>query len=158
MEKEKLQEFTLRITQSNRTQLVVVIYDIILACVEEAEECGKNEDWNRFQETLDKAGSFVKELVGALDFQYEISAQLASLYFYVNRCLVQARRKKDAAELKGVKAVIGGLRDSFEKISETDTSAPLMKNTQAVYEGFTYGRDSRNEVYQPSGSNRGYTI
>lgn len=158
MKKEKLQEFTLRITQSNRTQLVVVIYDIILSYVEDAEACHETADWEGFMEALDKTAGFVKELVGALDFQYEISAQLFSLYLYANKCINRARVKKDASELKGVRIVVEGLKKSFEEIAKTDKTGPVMKNTQAVYEGFTYGKDSKNQVFQNGEENRGFTV
>ncbi len=158
MEKEKKQEFILRITQSSRTQLVVVIYEIILAYMDEAKECSSRKDWEGFSEAIERASAFVKELVGALDFQYEIASQLMSLYLYVNRCLIHGKRKKDVTELKGVEVVINGLKDSFQKLSETDASGPVMKNVQEVYEGFTYGRDSKNEIFQQDGGSRGFTV
>ncbi len=158
MKQEKIQEYTLRITQSNRTQLVVIIYELILAYTEEAKECHKAEDLDGFVEAIDKASGFIKELVGALDFQYDISRQLYSLYLYSNRCLNSARRTKQTEELKGIEIVIKGLKESFETIAKTDTSGPIMKNTQAVYEGFTYGKDSKNQVFQSEEGNRGFTV
>lgn len=158
MKQDKIQEYTLRITQSSRTQLVVIIYELILAYVEEARKCHKAEDMEGFEEALDKGGSFIKELIGALDFQYEISKQLFSLYLYANKCLVSARRTKQTEELKGVDVVIKGLKKSFETIAESDTSGPVMKNTQEVYEGFTYGRDSKNQLFQNGEGNRGFTV
>ena len=158
MKKEKLQEYTLRITQSNRTQLVVVIYEIILTYIEDARESHKAADWEEFAEAIEKASGFVKELVSALDFQYEISRQLCSLYLYSNKCLNTARRTKNVEELKGIEIVINGLKESFETIAETDKSEAVMKNTQAVYEGFTYGKDSRNQVFQNGESSRGFTV
>lgn len=158
MKQEKIQEYTLRITQSSRTQLVVIIYELILEYVEEARECRKEADMEGFEEALEKASGFIKELIGALDFQYEISRQLVNLYLYANRCLTAARRTKQTEELKGVEIVIKGLKKSFETIAETDTSGPIMKNTQEVYEGFTYGKDSRNQVFQHGEENRGFTV
>lgn len=158
MKQDKIQEYTLRITQSNRTQLVVIIYELILEYVEEARQCRKGNDLEGFADAIDKASGFVKELVGALDFQYEISRQLCSLYLYANRCLNTARRTKQTEELKGVDVVIKGLKESFNTIAESDTSGPVMKNTQAVYEGFTYGKDSRNQVFQNGEGNRGFTV
>lgn len=158
MKKEKLQEYTLRVTQSNRTQLVVVIYEIILTYLEDARECHKTEDWEGFAEAIEKASGFVKELVGALNFQYEISKQLCSLYLYSNKCLNAARRMKDVEELKGIELVISGLKKCFETVAETDKSEAVMKNTQAVYEGFTYGKDSKNQVFQNGEGSRGFTV
>ena len=35
----------------------------------------------------------------------------------------------------------------YKKVSEEDTSGPVMKNTQQVYAGLTYGRGTLNEMY-----------
>lgn len=158
MDKERIKDYTLRITQSNRTQLVVIIYEITLELVAEAREYAKENEWDNYKENLRKAGTFVRELMGALDFQYEISRELMSLYLYVNRTLIQAEQKQDPELLRGVEVVISGLKKSFEKLSLEDTSEPLMKNTQQVYEGFTYGPDSKGTVYQQATSSRGFKI
>lgn len=158
MKQDRIQEYTLRITQSSRTQLVVIIYELVLEYVEEARECHKGNDMEGFAEALDKASGFIKELVGALDFQYEISKQLCSLYLYANRCLNTASRTKRTEELRGVDVVIKGLKESFNTIAETDTSGPVMKNTQEVYEGFTYGKDSKNQVFRNGEGNRGFMV
>lgn len=158
MDKEKMQDFTLRIAQSNRTQLVVIIYEIILTYVEDAKVCLEHSDTDGFTENLDRAMGFVKELVSALDFKYEISRQLFRLYLYVNRCLTEAKRTKKDSGLKGVEIVINGLRKSFEELAGTDASGPVMQHTQVVYEGFTYGKDSRSQVFWSAEGNRGYKV
>ena len=38
MKKEKKQEFTLRITRANKTQMVVILYDMVLTYLEDAIE------------------------------------------------------------------------------------------------------------------------
>ena len=39
-----------------------------------------------------------------------------------------------------------------------DHSEPLMKNTQQVYAGYTYGRDNLVETCQDSDSSRGFLV
>lgn len=158
MQKEKLQEFTLRITQSNRSELVVVIYEIIETYLEEGKNAFAAGKIPEYKESLRKARQFVGELMESLDFQYEISYQLASLYLYASKMLVRADIKKDPGLLEGVEIVINGLHKSFARVAEQDTSGPVMGNTQQVYEGFTYGKDSMNAVFQDGSGNRGFMV
>ena len=158
MQKEKLQDFTLRVTQSNRSELVVVIYEIIQTYLAEGKEAFAAGDIPEYKKCLKKAQQFVCELMEALDFQYEISYQLASLYIYANKMLIRADMKKDPSLLEGVEIVINGLHKSFAEVAKQDKSAPVMGNTQQVYEGFTYGRDSMNAVFQDGSGNRGFTV
>ena len=50
------------------------------------------------------------------------------------------------------------LKKSYEKVASQDTSAPLMKNTQAVYAGLTYGKGSLNVDLADQGADRGFRI
>ena len=39
------------------------------------------------------------------------------------------------------------LGKSFAEIAKQDKSAPIMQNSQKVYAGLTYGKNSLNEVF-----------
>lgn len=156
MKREKIQEFTLRITQAKRSELVVVLYDMVLAYFAEAEEfyhLGKKEE---FLEELKKAQACIKELTGILDFKYEISFELLSLYRYVNFTLSKTMIRRDPELLKDTQGVIEKLREAFYDISAQDQSEPMMANTEAVYAGLTYGKGTLNENLQNQGSSRGF--
>lgn len=156
MKKELLQEFTTRVTQGNRTQLVVTIYDIILASFHEAKEAFDSRNMNEWRHSLERAQALVMELVQALDFNYEISKELLTLYLFVNRRILHALSRQKMELLDGVDKVIINLRNAFEEVSKTDKSGSVMVNTQKVYAGLTYGRTSDlSELYQES-SNRGF--
>ena len=52
---------------------------------------------------------------------------------------------------------MGGLHESFEKIAQEDTSETVMKNSQQVYAGLTYGKGTLNEVFMnPNEASRGF--
>ena len=58
-----------------------------------------------------------------------------------------------------VREVMGKLKEAFIKVAKQDNSAPVMKNTQQVYAGLTYGKGSLNEVLLTGNdSNRGYRV
>ena len=51
----------------------------------------------------------------------------------------------------------GGLLESFEEVARQDESGPVMENTQQIYAGLTYGKDSLNEVFlQGDENSRGF--
>lgn len=45
MKKEQIMDFTRRISQSNRGGLVIVIYDIFFAYMEDTKEAHDNGEW-----------------------------------------------------------------------------------------------------------------
>ena len=55
--------------------------------------------------------------------------------------------QKQPELLDGVAEIFEKLLTGYQKVSEEDTSGPVMKNTQQVYAGLTYGRGTLNEMY-----------
>ena len=85
--------------------------------------------------------------MGALDYSVALSYQLMSLYIFANKELTTARIRRKPELLAGVENVIETLLTGYRKVSEEDTSGPVMKNTQQVYAGLTYGKGTLNEMY-----------
>ncbi len=147
MTKDEIKDFSMRVSASSKTELVVITYDIIENYINAAEEAYKAEDLDNVVFNLQKAKQFVNNLSSSLDFRYSISRELMSLYIYVNNCLVKdiVKRKPNNADI--IKSVLGRLRDSFKEVSALDNSGQAMKNTEQVYVGYTYGKSSKlNEM------------
>lgn len=144
MNKDSIQAYSKRIAQANRSELVVITYEIIIENIKTAQEYVS--DKIEFTGALDKAQSFLKELMVSLDFEYKISYELMSLYIFVNKMLIEAKQKNSAESLPRVEKIMEDLLSSFREVSKQDTSAPLMQNTQKVYAGLTYGRNDINET------------
>ncbi len=158
MDKEKKQEFTVRITNANRSELVVILYDMTLVYIDEAKAFLKEGNQEQFREELKKAQDCVKELISALDKQYEIASELARLYLYVNRTLAKVMVKPEEALIVSAENVIKGLRESFEQVAKQDDSPALMGNAQEIYAGLTYGKNSLNENLSDEGASRGFFV
>ena len=79
MEKSKLQEFAARVTQANRSELVVVIYEAVLASIAEGKRCLAEEQIEEARLEISRARSLITELMGSLDMQYGISHYLRQL-------------------------------------------------------------------------------
>lgn len=158
MDKEKKQEFTVRISNANRSELVVILYDMILTYIEDAKVFLKNENKQGFCEEIMKAQECVKELISALDKQYEIASDLARLYLYVNRTFAKIMVRPEEELIISAENVIKGLKESFEQIAKQDNSPALMGNAQEIYAGLTYGKNSLNENLSDEGPSRGFFV
>lgn len=155
MKKESMQAYSKRITQANRTELVVITYEIIIEHIKNAQISFENQE--EFSNDLDQAQAFLKELMVSLDFEHQISYNLMSLYIFINKQLIEAKLKKSCEMLPRVQGMLESLLSSFREVSKQDNSAPLMQNTQKVYAGLTYGRDDVNEMSLASDDrNRGF--
>lgn len=146
MRKELKQEYTVRISQSNRTQLVVVVYDIFLEYLKGAHHAEHEGDMDLFIAELKNAQNVVAELMGALDYQYSVSGELFQIYLFWNSQLVKAIVKKDISCIDGLDRMAIRLKQAFEELSRNDHSQPLMQNSQKVYAGLTYGRGELSEM------------
>lgn len=158
MTKECKQQFTLRITQASKTDLIVILYEMILIYLEDAEKALAKEKVVEFRESLRKARGCLGELLASLNLDYELAARLLSLYLFCNRELTKADIRKDAEPLTYIRNVISQLKDAYQEIAKQDTSGPVMQNSQTVYAGLTYGKNSLSEELADQGANRGFRV
>lgn len=165
MDKEKKQMYSARVTQANASELVVITYEIIEDCIAEARESLKNglvqpkggAAKGVFEQETERARKLLNELMGSLDFSYEISRELLSLYRYVDRELAAALFQKKEEPLEHAQRVLSILKQGFVGVAKEDSRGPLMENTQKLYAGLTYGRHSLNEVFvNVNESSRGF--
>ena len=158
MTKELKQEYTLRITQANKTQLITILYEMVLIYIDEAEAALSEDDRAEYKSALRKIRGCMNELTASLNLEYDLAQNLLQLYLYVNRELVQASVHYDKDNLEHVRLVIGELQKAYKKIEDQDVSGPVMGNTQTVYAGLTYGRNTLTENITDPASNRGFCV
>jgi flagellar protein FliS len=95
--------------------------------------------------------------MASLDYHYKISYDLISLYLYVNKRIITAIIKRNPISLDSAESVLNKLLVGFEGVSRADTSGPMMRNTQQLYAGLTYGKGKLNETYiNPDNRSRGF--
>ena len=141
MKKEQIVDFTRRISQCNRGELVVIMYDIFFAYIEDVRTAYAQKDWEAYKEALRRAQRAIGELIAALDFTYDLAKNLYSIYVFCRDSLAKAMYKRELAGVEDAERLMRKLYDGFVHAAKADTSAPLMKNTQQVYAGYTYGRN-----------------
>ena len=149
MTREEIQGFTAKISQCNRTELVVISYDIMKVYIRDAKKALAAEDEKLFIWNIKKAKSMLEELMNALDFNYpQVTNNLMSLYLFIqsrfNKCIF----KKQDVNLDVVVRIVDKLQAGFAEVAKEDTTGPVMENTSAVYAGITYGKGTLNELYE----------
>lgn len=155
MKKEDRQRFTFRIAQANPTELAVILYEMLLCYLEDAEEALEAGDTVLFREAVRKSRGCLNELLGSLDLHYEPAPTLQRLYMFCLRRLARGEQRRDREPLAEIRRVIVPLRDAYGQIAASNSAGPVMNNSQTVYAGLTYGRNTLTENMADQGTNRG---
>lgn len=146
MEKEKRQEYSTRVVQANRTELLVIVYEMLQEELKQAQVEYERQDIEAFDKALKNAQKVLHELMGTLNYQYELSFRLLSIYKFVNKVIIRDRLQVRDDELEGCIRIIGRIHDAYAQIVSEDREGPVMKNVQQVYAGLTYGKHALSEV------------
>ena len=156
MTKEQIREYTLKITNASPTGIIVIMYDLAIDYIREAQKCFDANDHEGARSGCTNAGRVLGDLISSLDFTYEISFLLFRIYEFISKEVSMSVIKNDGSALASCIKLLGSLKESFEKLAAQDESGPAMSNTQSVYAGLTYGKGTLNE--STSSDNRGFTV
>ena len=153
---EKKQEYTLKITQANKTQMITILYEMVTDYLSEAiqnMEAGEKDEAGR---CLTAAQNCIDELIHSVNHEYELGRNLFEIYIFSKKELLAAGVSGQTERVQRVKKNFEMLRDAYRELEKLDTSEKLMNNTQTVYAGLTYGKYSLNESMTAPGANRGF--
>lgn len=157
MEDSLKKEFTRRLSQCNHGEMIVIMYDIGFAYMEEAKEAFHAGDYESYTFAIKCTQDTLDSLIHGLNFKYEISKELHKLYVYAKTSLAKAIYQNRLDGLLEAEKILKKLYTSFCEAAKTDTSGPVMRNTQQVYAGMTYGRNTLNENIYDNG-HRGFFV
>lgn len=158
MTREVKQQFTLRITQANSTEMVVILYEMLLVYLKESGELLEGTDKAAFHEAVRKARGCLNELINSLRMEYDPAPALLQLYLFCIRRLAASEAKSETQPLLEIEQVIRPLHDAYQQISAQNSSGPVMANSQTVYAGLTYDKNTLTENMADQGTNRGMYV
>lgn len=158
MEAQVKKEFQRRISQANKTELVIIVYEMIITYIDDALEAYNKLDRKHFVFSLNMARKCIWDLRGNLDFEYGLSKNLFSIYNFADREFAKDIFGCKNDNLDEIKMMIKKLHDAYEKISIQDKSKALMQNPEEIYAGITYGKGYLNETTDYRGGNRGFLV
>ena len=156
MTTEKKQTFTRRITQANRSQLVVIVYEMLLVYLEDAMNAYEEDKKEDFRENLRMARECIGQMRTSLNFDYNISRNLFAIYCFADREIAKDMYSLKKENLDVIKIIFTKLHDAYYVVSTKDESGPLMDNIQTVYAGLTYSKSDLNEDFMNYDIKRGY--
>lgn len=150
MNEEKINYYTSKITSGSMTSIVCTMFEIFFEYTDEAKA---GEDINIA--AIRKASTVIEHLKDSLNFDYEISKNLFSLYDFCQRMLAKSTYTNDKTHIDTAIKIMKELHISFIEVDKQDSNGAAMKNSQQVTAGLTYGRNDLNEVMNNS-DNRGF--
>lgn len=157
MTREEQKDYGVKVTQASRTGLIVLMYEIAENYLESGMTAFDRNDIPEFRANLKKAKAVINRLNSNLDMQFSISQELQNLYLFMNRTFVKAEIRKETEEIQRIIGILRQLGAAFAQVEKTDETGPVMENTQQIYAGLTYSKNSLNEEMYPE-PNRGYTV
>ena len=146
MDKERLQEYATRVSQANRSELVVIIYELTLDSIAESKKLLEAGDVEAARSETGRARGLITELMASLDMQYGISHYLRQLYIFAYHELCHAVAERKPELYDHATDIFKALLPSFKEVAKQDTSEAVMQNTQQIFAGLTYGKGSLNET------------
>lgn len=146
MKLEKKKEYKERIIAANRSELIVIMYEMLFSYMEDVYEGIDKDEWVDAKEAINHAEAVVRRLIDDLDFNYDIAKELYPLYDFVLRRFAVARIKKSAEPVKQAETILRNLYKGMLDMAAEDNSPALMQNREDMYLGLTYGRNSLNEI------------
>ena len=100
MTQERKKEYTLRITQANKTQMITILYEMVTIYLSEAIdhiEAGETAEADR---SLMSAQSCIDELIHSVNLDYELGRNLYEIYIFSKKELMAAGARGDAGRIK----------------------------------------------------------
>ncbi len=156
MTQEKKQEFTLKISQANKTQMITILYEMVIEYLDETIDALGISKKEEAEKSIGYAQSCIDELIGSLDLKYELGRILHGIYIFSKKELMAAAINGSINRVWKVQQNFRMLCASYKELEKKDFSEPIMGNTQTVYAGLTYGKYSLNEDVSAVSMNRGY--
>jgi len=103
------------IMSASPERLVLMLFEGAIKFVKLARKAILEKDIAGANNNLTRAQDIIAELNQSLDMSYDISENLASIYDFLYRQLVDANIKKDAELLDVVESMLKELKDTWEQ-------------------------------------------
>lgn len=150
MNHDRIAYYTSKITSESMTGVICTMYEMFLEYLDEAVEKNDIE-----LDACRKASRVLEHLKDSLDFSYDISSNLFSLYDYCQREISRAMYLNEKEPLQNAKKVMKELSEAFSEVHKQDSGGAAMSNSQQITAGLTYGRNDLSEVMSGD-NNRGF--
>ena len=104
---------------ASKEELTLMLYEGALKFINQAIDATENNDIAKANGLIIRVEDIIREFQITLNFQYEISNQLNSLYDYMHRRLIEANMNKDIEIMKEVRDMLREFRDMWKEAMST---------------------------------------
>jgi flagellar secretion chaperone FliS len=145
----------------NPVRLVIALYEGAIEAILAASDCLRSGDIAGRSQKINKAINILMELIASLDHEKggEVSANLAALYSYLQKRLIEAHARQEAEPLQEAVALLSNLLEGWQGAAETmDRQQGELSMEEATRQekasgqgaGWNYGFELEDEVTAPS--------
>ena len=104
---------------ASKEELTLMLYEGALKFINQAIEATENNNLEKANGLVIRVEDIIREFQITLDFKYEISNQLNSLYDYMHRRLIEANMNKNIEIMKEVRDMLREFRDMWKEAMTT---------------------------------------
>lgn len=104
------------VTTASPGELTLMLYNGCLKFLGKAKVAIEQKDIEEKNHNIQRAQAIIAELMSTLNMDIEISKQMLPLYDYMNRRLVEANIKNDAAIIEEVEGLVTEFRDTWKEV------------------------------------------
>jgi flagellar protein FliS len=97
-----------------------MLYNGCLKFIHQAKKAIEDKNIEMKNINIQKAQNIIQELMVTLNMDLEISQNMMSLYDYINRRLIEANIKNDAAILDEVESLVTEFRDTWKEVIQVN--------------------------------------
>lgn len=139
MTEEQMNIYKMRISQAGIVEFTLIMLEMEMQWMAEALEAHQLQDTDMFLGCVERAQAVQVELMNVLNLDNEIATDVYAVFAFVNRHLIQAKRKQEPLDIKRCKDMLEKYYVGFKEIAATDKGGPVMEQSEKVYAGLTYG-------------------
>ena len=100
---------------ASKEELTLMLYEGALKFINQAIDATERSDLPKANSLIIRVEDIIREFQITLDFKYEISNQLNSLYDYMPHRLIEANMKKDVGIMKEIRDMLREFRDTWKE-------------------------------------------
>jgi flagellar secretion chaperone FliS len=108
------------VTTASPGELTLMLYNGCLKFILQAKKAIADKNIEAKNTNIQKAQNIIRELMVTLNMDQEVSQNMMSLYDYLNRQLIEANLKSDAAILDEVEGLVTEFRDTWKEVIQVN--------------------------------------
>jgi len=139
MTAEEMDIYKMRISQAGVAELAIVMLEMEMQWIDEAVAAFEKKNMEEYEDIISKAQSTQVELMNVLNMENTVAVDMYSVFVFINKLLIESKIKRQPQDLVRCREMLAKFHKSIQAIAYTDTGGPVMKQSEKIYAGLTYG-------------------